>query len=280
MRLGKKERDFIYYLLLTLFGYIMLYPLLWLLGSSFKEHSEIFANITSLIPKEFTWNNYIEGWKGFGGISFTIFFKNSFIVAILETLGVIFSSTIIAYGFARISFPGRNFWFYCMLTTMMLPFQVTMIPRYILFLNFGWVNSFKPLVIPAYFGAPFYIFMIRQFISGIPLELDESAFIDGAGRLRIFWNIILPNIKPAIITATIFTFYGAWNDFMGPLLYLNRPELFTVSLALRAFSDPSAVTNWGAVFAMSVLSLVPILVIFVLLQKYIVRGIVTTGIRG
>ncbi|MCX7845744.1 MAG: carbohydrate ABC transporter permease, partial [Dictyoglomaceae bacterium] len=148
------------------------------------------------------------------------------------------------------------------------------------FLNFGWVNSFKPLVIPAYFGAPFYIFMIRQFISGIPLELDESAFIDGAGRLRIFWNIILPNIKPAIITATIFTFYGAWNDFMGPLLYLNRPELFTVSLALRAFSDPSAVTNWGAVFAMSVLSLIPILIIFILLQKYIVRGIVTTGIRG
>ncbi len=270
----------IYYLFVTLVAFLMVYPALWMLSSSLKQPWEIFSQVLNLIPKEPNFNNYREGWQGFGGITFTTFFKNSLIIAGLGTIGTIISSTLVAYGLARIPFIGRRLWFTTVILTLMLPMQVQIVPRYILFMKLGWINTFKPLIVPAFLGGPFFIFMIMQFIRGIPKELDESAFIDGAGRFGIFYHIILPNLKPVITTAAIFSFYWAWNDFMGPLVYLNSPEKYTVSVALRAFSDPSAVTNWGAVFAMSTLSLVPVLIIFVFFQKYIVEGISTTGLRG
>jgi multiple sugar transport system permease protein len=277
----KRKRFYIiYYIIITIFAFVMIYPLLWLFASSFKPHAEIFQYMTSLIPKNFTLENYIEGWKGFGGITFATFFKNSFILATGVTVGIVLSSSMIAYGLARIPFPGRNFWFTCVMLTLMLPGQVQMIPRYILFFKLGWVNSFKPLIVPAFFGGAFFIFLIMQFIRGIPLELDESASIDGAGRFSIFWHIILPNIKPALITSTIFAFYWTWDDFMGPLLYLNKPQLYPVALALKNFADPTTITNWGAIFAMSILSLIPIFFIFIFFQKYMETGIATTGIRG
>jgi multiple sugar transport system permease protein len=268
----------IYYILITIFAFVMVYPLLWLIGSSFKTHQEIFSDMTSLIPKKFTIENYIEGWKGFGGITFATFFKNSFILSTGVTIGIVISSTMIAYGLSRIAFPGRNFWFTTIMLTLLLPGQVLIVPRYILFYKLGWVNSFKPLIIPAFFGGPFFIFLMMQFIRGIPYEYDEAASIDGASKYQIFWYIILPGLKPALITSIIFAFYWTWDDFMGPLLYLNKPELYPVALALKAFADPTTITNWGAVFAMSVLSLVPIFIIFIFFQRYMETGIATTSV--
>jgi len=276
----KTLNTIIYYTVVTLIAIFMVYPALWMLSSSFKQPWEIFGDILNLIPKEPTLNNYKEGWQGFGGITFATFFKNSFIIAGLNTIGTVISSTIVAYGLSRIPFPGRRIIFTTVILTLMLPMQVQIVPRYILFSKIGWINTFYPLIVPAFLGGPFFIFMVMQFIRGIPKELDESAFIDGADRIKIFYHIILPNLKPVITTAAIFAFYWTWNDFMGPLVYLNSPEKYPVSVALRAFSDPSAVTNWGAVFAMSTLSLIPVLVIFVLFQKYIVQGVTTTGLRG
>ncbi len=270
----------IYYLFVTLLAFLMVYPALWMLSSSLKQPWEIFSDVLNLIPRELNFNNYREGWQGFGGITFATFFKNSLIIAISVTIGTVISSTLVAYGLARIPFIGRRLWFTTVILTLMLPMQVQIVPRYILFMKLGWINTFRPLIVPTFLGGPFFIFMIMQFIRGIPKELDESAFIDGAGRFGIFYHIILPNLKPVITTAAIFSFYWTWNDFMGPLVYLNSPEKYTVSVALRAFSDPSAVTNWGAVFAMSTLSLVPVLILFVFFQKYIVEGISTTGLRG
>lgn len=276
----KTLNTIIYYTFVTIIAFFMVYPALWMLSSSFKQPWEVFGNILNLIPKEPTLHNYKEGWQGFGGITFATFFKNSFIIAGLNTIGTVLSSTIVAYGLSRIPFPGRRIIFTTVILTLMLPMQVQIVPRYILFSKIGWINTFYPLIVPAFLGGPFFIFMVMQFIRGIPKELDESAFIDGADRIRIFYHIILPNLKPVVTTAAIFAFYWAWNDFMGPLVYLNSPEKYPVSVALRAFSDPSAVTNWGAVFAMSTLSLIPVLVIFVLFQKYIVQGVTTTGLRG
>ncbi len=270
----------LFHVFILLLGIFMIYPVLWMVASSFKGNNEIF-NTASLIPKKMLYENYIRGWKFIGQqLTFTTFFKNSLYYSIIATLGTVISSAIVAYGFARIRFFGSRFWFVCMLLTLMIPYQVTMIPQFIIFFKLNWINSFKPLLIPMFLGQPFFIFLIMQFIRGIPNELDEAAKIDGCGRFRIFYSIILPLVVPALITSTIFQFYWKWDDFLGPLLYLNKPKLFTVSLALRMFSDPFTSTDWGAIFAMSTVSLIPIFVVFILFQKYLVRGISTIGIKG
>jgi multiple sugar transport system permease protein len=257
----------------------MVYPVLWMVFSSFKENTEIFGT-ASLIPRHFKLDAYVRGWQGVGGVPFGFFFRNSFYYVILATIGTVFSSAVVAYGFARIKFFAKNFWFVCMLLTMMLPYQVVMIPQFILFFKLGWVNSFLPLIVPMFCGQPFFVFLMIQFIRGLPVELDESAKIDGCGRFRIFSKIIFPLISPAIITTTIFQFYWRWDDFLGPLLYLNKPRLYTVSLALRMFADPATATDWGGMFAMGTLSLVPIFIIFISFQRYLVEGISTTGLKG
>lgn len=261
-------------------GFVMIYPLLWMLASSFKEPSEIWTDVSSLIPREFNLQNYFDGWRGFGGITFTTFYKNSLIVTTINTVATVFSSAFVAYGFARINFVGRSFWFALMLATLMLPVQVQIIPQYIVFSKLGWVDTYLPLIIPHFFGGAFFIFMMVQFIRGIPIELDEAAEMDGCGKIGIFFRIILPLIKPALVTAAIFSFYWNWDDFLAPLIYLNQPELYTLPLALRSFADPASVTNWGAVFAMTTLSLVPVFVVFILFQRYLVEGISTTGLKG
>lgn len=261
-------------------AFVMLYPILWLIGSSLKESSSVFVSASVLIPRHVDLTNYVEGWKGFGSYNFTVFFRNSFIITFLSTIGWTFSSAVVAYGFARIRFRGRAFWFVCMMLTLMLPDQVLLIPQYVLFHRFGWINTFLPLVVPRFLGYPFFIFLMMQFIRGIPLEIDESAVIDGANKYGIFFRLMLPLMKPAVFTTAIFAFYWSWDDFIGPLIYLSRPALYPVSLALKLFSDPSAVTNWGAMFAMSTLSLIPIFLIFLLFQRNIVEGISTTGLKG
>jgi multiple sugar transport system permease protein len=270
----------IYHTFVILVGFCMLYPVLWLIASSLKDSSDIFTDAQSLIPKHLNFSNYMIGWRGFGGVSFGTFFKNSFIIVITSTIGQVISSAFIAFGFARIKFRGRKFWFACMILTMMMPGEILMVPQYILFSKIGWVNSYKPLIIPSFFGLAFFIFLIMQFIKGLPIELDESAKIDGCGILAIFLRIILPLLTPALVTSMIFAFYWKWQDFYGPLLYISKVSLYPISLALKLFSDPATVTNWGAMFAMSVLSLVPVFILFIIFQKYLVEGISTTGMKG
>ncbi len=260
-------------------GFVMIYPVLWMISNSFKANNEIFGT-ASLIPQSFRFDNYVRGWKFIGRLTFTTFFGNSLIYAGLATVGTVVSSSLVAFGFSRVRFRGRNLWFAAMFVTMIIPYQVIMIPQFIIFQRLGWVNTFAPLIVPMFLGQPFFIFLMVQFIRGLPIELDESAWIDGCGRWRIFLYIVFPLMKPAVITTTIFSFYWRWDDFIGPLLYLNRPRLYTVSLALRMFSDPMTSTDWGAIFAMGTLSLVPILLVFVMFQKYLVQGISTTGLKG
>lgn len=271
---------FLYHAGVAAFGFVMLYPILWLFASSFKSADEVWTNVSSLIPQNFTLDNYISGWAGFGGITFTTFYLNSFFYAGVGTFLTVMASAVVAYGFARLQFAGRQVLFACMLMTLMLPIQVQIIPQYIVFSRLGWINSFLPLLLPRIGGQAFFIFMIMQFIRGLPKEMDEAAEIDGCNKISIFWRIILPQIVPALITAAIFSFYWTWEDFLTPLIYLNAPALYTVSLALRSFADPSGVTNWGAIFAMSSFSLVPVFIIFILFQRYLVQGISTTGLKG
>jgi multiple sugar transport system permease protein len=270
----------IYHVSVVLLSLMMLYPILWMFASSLKESGEIWTNSSSLIPKNLVLENYAKGWAGFGKVTFATFLGNSLLYAGLGTIFVVVSSSFTAYGFSRIRFKGRNLWFTCMLLTLMLPSQVQIIPQYIMFSRLGWVNTYNPLLIPRLCGGAFFIFLIMQFIRGIPRELDEAAEIDGCNKLGIFVRIIFPLIRPAIITSAIFSFYWTWEDFFTPLLYLGKTEQWTVSLALRAMADPSAVTDWGAIFAMASLSLVPVFAIFIAFQKYLVQGISTTGLKG
>ena len=278
-RLFKDIRNAIIFHALVIFlGIFILYPLLWMIFGSFKPSKEIFGTLI-LIPKTFTLQNYVRGWRFNGTTYFSTFFRNSFIITGLSTVGAVLVSSLVAYGFARVHFQGRNFWYSCMFLTMMLPYQVVMVPQFILFYKIGWVNTILPLIIPQWGGQAFFIFMMVQFFRGVPMELDESAMIDGCNKFTIYSRILFPLIKPALITSTIFSFYWTWEDFLMPLLYLNRTKAFTVSLAMRMFADPTW-TDWGAIFAMGTLSILPSLVIFFIFQKYIVEGIATTGLKS
>lgn len=269
----------VYHVLVAASSVFMLYPLLWMLSSSFKPNTEIFTTVTSLIPKTFTLENYINGWRGFGGLDFGVFFKNSILIAVLATVGATFSAAFVAFGFARLHFPGRNIWFVAMIITMMLPGQVLMIPRYVLFNSMGWVGTYLPMTVPYFFGSAFDIFLVMQFIRGIPRDLDEAARIDGCSWYGIFFYIMVPMIVPAIMTVGVLTFIGSWGDFMGSLLYLNSPKMYTSAYALKLFSD-TARTDFGATFAMSIISLIPILLMFFIFQKQLVEGISTQGLKG
>lgn len=269
------------HLLLVVFGFLMIYPILWIMASSLKSEDEIFKQASSLIPSALRWENYAAGWNGFGEYGFGMFFVNSLIVTSLTLLGTLFSSTLTAFGFGRLNFPLKAFLFTCLLVTMMLPSQVMLIPQYILFQKMGWVNTYLPLVVPAFIGGnAFFIFLLIQFIRGIPKELDEAATIDGCGSFGIFFRIMLPLMRGAIMTVLIFSFLWTWDDFMGPLIYLNDTSLYTVTRGLQMFADPQSVTAWGPLLAMSALAIFPPLVVFLLFQRHIVDGIATTGLKG
>lgn len=270
----------LYHIIVIFFGFVMIYPLIWMLTSSFKPPAEIFAQADRLIPTNFVTYNYSTGWRGFASYGFGTFFKNSFVITGIATLGTLLSAPFVAYGFSRLKFRGRNFWFVMMLLTMMLPFQIIMIPQYIIFHNLGWVGTILPLVLPNFTGGAFFVFLIIQFIHGVPRELDESAKIDGCSHYGIYGRIILPLIVPAIATCGIFAFMWKWDDFLASLLYLNAPRQYTVAIALKLFSDPTAGSDWGAMFAMSTLSILPIIIIFIFCQKYLVEGISTEGLKG
>lgn len=270
------------HLLLSAFGLLMIYPILWLFMGSFKQNDEIFGK-AALFPKQIHWQNYSEGWYAINGIPFHVFFGNSFVLSITIVLGTLFSCSLAAFGFARMEFPLKKVWFGVLLTTMMFPKQIIMIPQYLLFANLGWTNSYLPMTIPAWLGefnGAFFIFMIIQFIRGIPRELDEAAVVDGCGKVRYFSFIMLPLLRPALFTVSIFAFMWSWDDFFSHLLYINNVSLYPVSLALNLFLDNTGKTNWGAMFSVSFLSIVPLLLIFFFAQKHFVEGISTTGLKG
>lgn len=281
MKKTKIRRKIIYHVVVTAFGLLMIYPLVWMVMSSFKETGSIFTTAGQLIPEKFTFENYINGWKGFAGVSFGTFFKNSLVISVAATIGTVFSSSIVAYGLARCKFRGKKILVAAMLLSMMLPAQVLMIPQYLWYQKLGWVNSYMPLIVPYCFATQgFFTYLMMNFIKGIPRELDEAAKIDGCSYYGIFRRIIFPLMLPVLITSGIFSFMWRWDDFLSALLYINDSAKYPVSLALKLFSDPGSSSDYGAMFAMATLSVLPIMLIFIFLQKYIVEGISTSGLKG
>jgi ABC-type glycerol-3-phosphate transport system permease component len=259
---------------------IFLFPFLWSISSSLKTAAEIHVYPPHLFPKSPQWGNYIEAWKS---IQFGMFFVNSIIVTVLSVIGQVASSLVVAYGFSRLRFPGREALFILCLSRMMMPVYVTIIPLFMIFREIGWIDTLKPLIVPSYFGSAFGIFLLRQFIMSIPFELDESALIDGASRLTILTKIILPNCKPALATLAIFTFRGAWNSFLGPLIYLNSTEKFTLSLGLwflRSYAGDPNLPKDHLLMAGSIITTLPVLIVFASAQRYFIQGIVMSGIKG
>lgn len=271
----------VYHIFVCAAGFIMIYPLLWMIMSSFKETNTIFTTATSLIPEHFTLENYANGWKGFAKVSFATFFKNSLFISIVATVGTVLSSSLVAYGFARCNFPGKKILFAAMLASMMLPAQVLMIPQYLWYQKLNWVGSYLPLIVPYWCAVQgFFVYLMTNFIEGIPRELDEAAKIDGCSYYGIYRRIIFPLMVPSMITGSIFSFMWRWDDFLGALLYVNKTEKYPVSLALKMFCDPSSSSDYGAMFAMATLSILPAVLIFFCLQKYLVEGISTSGLKG
>ncbi|MFW6234850.1 MAG: carbohydrate ABC transporter permease [Spirochaetota bacterium] len=261
-------------------GIGMLYPVLWLIAASFKESATIFSE-PGLWPRAFTLQNYPEGWRGIGIVTFGTFFRNSFVISGLSMLANVIFCSLTAYAFARLKFKFRSFWFTIMLLTLMLPGHVTTIPRYVIFRAFGWIDTVYPFVVPRILATDaFFVFLLVQFIRGIPKELDESAHIDGAGKFGIYTRIVLPLAVPALVTTMLFSFLWTWDDFFNQLLFLNSPRTYTVPMGLRLFLDATGISSWWPMFAMSVLAIVPAFILFFSLQKYFVQGIATTGIKG
>lgn len=259
---------------------VMIYPLLWMISSSLKPESIIFTDL-SIWPRGVTFSNYVEGWTS-SIVPFGVYFFNSFIVSAGSIVGNLIACSLAAYAFARIEFRFKWLWFAIMLGTIMLPFHVLVIPQYILFQNLGWLDTYLPLLVPKFIGGEaFFIFLMVQFIRTIPKELDQAAMVDGCGFIGIYWRIILPLLTPAIVTTAIFTFIWTWNDFFSHLIYLNDVTKYTVPLGLRQFfGGLGGESNWGDMFAMTTLSLVPVIVVFVAFQKLLIEGISTSGLKG
>jgi multiple sugar transport system permease protein len=257
---------------------VMLYPVIWMVVSSLRPGNEIFRDPGILI-KDLRIENYRVGWHALTE-PFTRYLLNSALVVLGSILGNLVSCSMAAYAFARLEFSGKKLWFAIMLLSIMLPIHVVIVPQYILFSNLGWINTVLPLIVPKLLATDaFFVFLMVQFIRGIPRELDEAARIDGCGKASIFLRIILPLMVPALATTTIFTFIWTWNDFFSQLIYLTDPHMYTVPVALRSFVDSTSSSSWGSMFAMSVVSLVPVFLAFLLGQRFLIKGIATTGIK-
>ena len=255
---------------------LFLTPWAWMLSTALKGTEYIWRMPPVWIPPQLHWENYIEAWR-MG--DFGTYFRNTTFICALNIAGVVASSSLAAYAFSRIRFPGRDALFLIVLSTMMLPGQITMIPLYIVFSKLGWVNSFRPLVVPPFFGDAFSIFLLRQFFLSISREMDDAARIDGCSRIGVFFRILAPLSRPALGVVAIFTLTWAWNDFMGPLIYINSPRLFTITLGLRRFSGRTS-TEIQYLMAMTAVSTIVPIVGFFLAQRYFIQGIVITGIKG
>ncbi|QHQ59425.1 ABC transporter permease subunit [Anaerocolumna sedimenticola] len=280
LKTKKVLNQYIYHVLVLIAGFIMVYPVLWMISGSLKNNAEILNGSLNIIPPNWRWENFARGWKGFGGTSFRTFFTNSIIITGIATAATVVSSACIAYSFSRLKYPGRKLLFTLMIMTLLLPGQVLLIPQYVMYNRMGLVPSIIPLILPHFLGQAFFIYQMMQFMAGIPRELDEAAFVDGCSKYGIFSYVILPLLKPAVITTVIIQFYWKWDDFQGPLVYLSKPESYTVSIALKLFADSSSRTDYGSMFAMSTLSLIPVFLIFLFFNRYLTEGISTSGLKG
>jgi len=264
---------------LILGALVMIYPLLWLASSSLKPANLIFSDL-SLWPSKLRLQNYVDGWRG-AALPFSTFFLNSFIVAGLAVVGNVLACSMVAYAFARLNFIFKRTLFALMMLTIMLPLHATLIPQYALFYNLGWVNTFLPLVVPKFLAVDaFFIFLMVQFIRGIPRELDEAAVIDGAGPIRVYWSVILPLLTPALVTTAVFSFIWTYEDFLSPLVYLTSMDLYTVPQGLSLLMSSKGASSWGPLLAMSLLSLVPLFLVFFIFQRRLIEGIATSGLKG
>jgi multiple sugar transport system permease protein len=259
---------------------VVLYPLLWMLGTSLKSPTEIASNL-AIWPQHVTWRNFSDGWHGLPSTSFARFFANSAVIALGVVVANMASCLVTAYAFARLRFPLRRFWFAIMIGTLLLPHHVLIVPQYVLFKQLGWINSPLPLIVPKMLATEaFFVFLMVQFMRGIPRDLDDAARIDGCGPYSVFVHVILPLSKPALVSTAIFSFIWTWNDYFPQLIYLNDPSKYTVPIGLRAFLDSGGQSSLGPMFAMSVLSLLPVFFFFAAFQRLLVEGINTTGLKG
>ena len=268
------------FVVLFAFALAILYPLFWMLASSFKPESDVFKNL-GLIPQNFTLENYKIGWQSNGRGTFSTYFRNSILVSIFCVIGNLVSCTLTAYAFARLRFRFKKVLFALMMMTLMLPQHAIIVPQYVYFYKLGWIDTVMPLVVPKFLATDaFFVYLLIQFMKGIPRELDEAAIVDGCSTYGVFFRIILPLCRPAFVTTVIFTFMWSWNDFFTQIIYLRQVENYTVTLALRMFIDSTAKSAYGAMFAMSLLSMLPIMILFIFFQKQLIEGVATSGLKG
>ena len=276
----KRLSEIIMYVVLIGIGIIMIYPLIWMFFASFKTNAEIYSGIR-LLPESFSMDAYINGWNSVGGNTYTTFFKNSLLLVLPTTLLTVLSSMFVAYGFARFEFRGKKFMFSLLISTLMMPNAILLIPRYTIFRSLNVLDGYGAFYLMAAFSCyPFFTYMLIQFLRGLPRELDESAYMDGCGTMRTFISILLPLLKPALFSAGLLQFLWTYNDYFNSLIYINSVKKFTVPMALRLSMDAESVVVWKNVMAMSCLAVLPVVVLFFLCQRYFVEGIATTGLKG
>lgn len=274
MRKKEKGNKTLVYIIMIALSIVYMIPFVWLLSSSLKTDADIFSMPPTWIPETIHWENYAEV---FNQVPFFRFLGNTVLVTVLVMIAHVVVSSLIGYAFARLQAPGKNLCFLLLLSTMMLPSQVTMIPLYIMFKELNWVDTLLPLVVPAFFGgSPLYVFLFRQFFASIPKSLDEAAMMDGSGYLSTYIRVLLPMSKPIVITVAIFSFMASWNDFMGPLIYLHSTENYTLALGMNLFKT-QYVQNWNYTMAYNVMMILPVIILFFVAQKSFIQGIVITG---
>jgi multiple sugar transport system permease protein len=275
----KAVRLLVLHALLVVGALIFLLPLFWLVTTALKPQSEIYVFPPDFFPKTLRWQNFPDGWT-YEGMLWPRWLVNTLFVTAMVMLGVVVSSSLCGYGFARLRFPGRDIWFMMVLASIMLPPQVTLIPLYVGYHRIGWLDTFKPLIVPAFFGGgAFNIFLLRQFFKTVPLELEEAAIMDGASRFRIWWQLFLPLSKPALATVAVFSFQSVWNDFYGPLIFLTSHEKFTLALGINMFKGMYN-TEISLMMAMSMLMVIPMIIVFFFAQKQMIRGVILSGIKA
>ena len=279
MKMKNTVNSAVRYSVLIIVGFIMLYPLLWMIGSSFKTNAEIFSSV-GFIPKSLNFDNYVKGWETSTEYSFTTYFINTFKILVPKVFFTIISTVITAYAFARFKIPGKKILFGILIGTLLLPEIVVRIPQYLIYKQFGWLDTYLPLIVPSAFGVDaFFVFMLVQFFRGIPKDLEEAAEIDGCNTFQTLIYVLVPVLKPAIISVALFQFMWTMNDFMSPLIYLSSVEKYPVSIALKISMDASAAVEWNKILAMSVIVLLPSLIIFFFAQKYFVDGVSSSGLK-
>ncbi len=272
----KSIQKLVAHICLIIASILFITPFIWMVSTSLKPITQVFTFPPEWIPRPFQWSNYLDAMQY---IPFFTYLNNTVIITVFSTLGVVLSCPLIAYSFSKLNWTGRNALFFITIAVMMIPGQVTMIPLFLLFNKLGWVGTPLPLIIPAFFGVPFYIFLLRQFFLGLPDSLMDAARIDGAGEFRIYWQIMLPLAKPAVLAVGLFQFMGSWTDFIGPLLYLTDEASYTLSLGLQQFQSQKG-SEWGLMMAVSTMMTLPVIILFFFLQKTFINGITFTGIKG